>query len=118
MCRAPGADDRRLERGRVGDRSDECACPPVPRPARQREHHVRRRSRRGRADGGGASRAIVSHVDRSGGTMSVLSSLLTDLPQPDAAARDAVAARAGTVLRPTGALARLDEVAAWLAAWQ
>jgi len=50
--------------------------------------------------------------------MSLLSSLLTDLPDPDVAARDAVAARAATVLRPTGALARLDEVAAWLAAWQ
>ena len=42
----------------------------------------------------------------------------TDLPEPDVASRDAVAARAATVLRPTGALARLDEVAAWLAAWQ
>jgi nicotinate-nucleotide--dimethylbenzimidazole phosphoribosyltransferase len=50
--------------------------------------------------------------------MSLLSSLLVDLPEPDAAPRDAVAARAATVLRPTGALARLDEVAAWLAAWQ
>jgi nicotinate-nucleotide--dimethylbenzimidazole phosphoribosyltransferase len=50
--------------------------------------------------------------------MSLLSTLLTDLPEPDVAARDAVAARAATVLRPTGALARLDEVAAWLAAWQ
>ena len=50
--------------------------------------------------------------------MSLLSSLLTDLPEPDLEARDAVAARAGSVLRPTGALARLDEVAAWLAAWQ
>ena len=50
--------------------------------------------------------------------MSLLSSLLIDLPDPDVAARDAVAARAATVLRPTGALARLDEVAAWLAAWQ
>jgi nicotinate-nucleotide--dimethylbenzimidazole phosphoribosyltransferase len=50
--------------------------------------------------------------------MSVLSSLLADRPEPDEAARDAVAARAVSVLRPTGALARLDEVAAWLAAWQ
>jgi nicotinate-nucleotide--dimethylbenzimidazole phosphoribosyltransferase len=50
--------------------------------------------------------------------MSVLSSLLTGSPEPDAAARDAVAARAASVLRPTGALARLDDVAAWLAAWQ
>ncbi len=50
--------------------------------------------------------------------MSLLSSLLTDLPEPDDAARDAVAARAAAVLRPAGALARLDDVAAWLAAWQ
>jgi nicotinate-nucleotide--dimethylbenzimidazole phosphoribosyltransferase len=38
--------------------------------------------------------------------------------EPDPAARDAVAARAAEVLRPTGALRRLDEVAAWLAGWQ
>ena len=50
--------------------------------------------------------------------MTRLTGLLSDLPGPDVASRDAVAARAATVLRPTGALARLDEVAAWLAAWQ
>ncbi len=50
--------------------------------------------------------------------MSLLDTLLRDLPEPDEATRDAVAARAESVLRPTGALARLDEVAAWLAAWQ
>src|SRR3954468_17409247 len=50
--------------------------------------------------------------------MSLLSSLLTALPEPDLEARNAVAARASSVLRPTGALARLDEVAAWLAAWR
>ncbi len=50
--------------------------------------------------------------------MSLLASLLTDLPEADEAARAAVAERAASVLRPTGALARLDEVAAWLAAWQ
>jgi nicotinate-nucleotide--dimethylbenzimidazole phosphoribosyltransferase len=50
--------------------------------------------------------------------MTRLAALLADLPGPDVASRDAVAARAATVLRPTGALARLDEVAAWLAAWQ
>lgn len=32
--------------------------------------------------------------------------------------RDQVAARAATVLRPAGAFARLDAVAAWLAGWQ
>jgi nicotinate-nucleotide--dimethylbenzimidazole phosphoribosyltransferase len=50
--------------------------------------------------------------------VSLLASLLTDLPEPDPEARAAVAERAASVLRPTGALARLDEVAAWLAAWQ
>jgi nicotinate-nucleotide--dimethylbenzimidazole phosphoribosyltransferase len=50
--------------------------------------------------------------------MSALASLFADLTEPDAAARDAVARRAASVLRPTGALARLDEVAAWLASWQ
>ena len=50
--------------------------------------------------------------------MTRLAGLLADLPGPDVASRDAVVARAATVLRPTGALARLDEVAAWLAAWQ
>lgn len=38
--------------------------------------------------------------------------------EPDVTCRNAVAARAATVLRPTGALQRLDEVAAWLAGWQ
>src|SRR6476469_5183008 len=50
--------------------------------------------------------------------MSLLASLLTDLPEPDESARAAVAGRAASVLRPAGALARLDEVAAWLGAWQ
>ncbi len=49
---------------------------------------------------------------------SPLRELLRDLPGPDEEARAAVAARASQVLRPAGALARLDEVAAWLAAWQ
>lgn len=41
-----------------------------------------------------------------------------DLPRPDDRARREIAARAGQVLRPTGAFRRLDEVAAWLAGWQ
>ena len=44
--------------------------------------------------------------------------LLVDLPSPDAAAVAAVAERASHVLRPRGALARLDEVASWLGGWQ
>jgi nicotinate-nucleotide--dimethylbenzimidazole phosphoribosyltransferase len=43
---------------------------------------------------------------------------LADLPGPDGVAASAVRERAWKVLRPTGALARLDEVAAWLAGWQ
>jgi nicotinate-nucleotide--dimethylbenzimidazole phosphoribosyltransferase len=43
---------------------------------------------------------------------------LAGLPEPDLAARAAVARRAAEVLRPSGALARLDDVAAWLAGWQ
>jgi len=47
-----------------------------------------------------------------------LSDLLRDLPGPDGEAGAAVRERAANVLRPTGALARLDEVAVWLASWQ
>ena len=70
------------------------------------------------ADGGRPGRDTVGPDDDAGGAMTRLAGLLADLPGPDVASRDAVAARAATVLRPTGALARLDEVAAWLAAWQ
>ena len=48
----------------------------------------------------------------------VLAELLAELAGPDRDARDEVAARAATVLRPAGAFARLDVVAAWLAGWQ
>ncbi len=47
-----------------------------------------------------------------------LPALLHDAPGPDLQAREAVADRARNVLRPPGALARLDEVAGWLAGWQ
>ena len=40
------------------------------------------------------------------------------LPAPDERAARAVAERAANVLRPVGAFARLDEVAAWMASWQ
>ncbi len=43
---------------------------------------------------------------------------LADLPAADTAAREALAARAGDILRPAGAFARLDEAAIWLAGWQ
>jgi nicotinate-nucleotide--dimethylbenzimidazole phosphoribosyltransferase len=45
-------------------------------------------------------------------------SLLDALPPPDAEVAAAVRERAARVLRPAGALARLDEVAVWLAGWQ
>ncbi|MEM8748506.1 MAG: nicotinate-nucleotide--dimethylbenzimidazole phosphoribosyltransferase [Actinomycetota bacterium] len=50
--------------------------------------------------------------------MNALADRLAGLPDPDVDARDAVSARAAQVLRPAGALARFDEVAAWLAGWQ
>ena len=43
---------------------------------------------------------------------------LADAPGPDVLHHQAVTQRAKRVLRPPGALARLDDVAAWLAAWQ
>jgi nicotinate-nucleotide--dimethylbenzimidazole phosphoribosyltransferase len=43
---------------------------------------------------------------------------LSNLPAADVAAGDAVRARAADILRPTGALARLDTLAAWVAEWQ
>ncbi len=44
--------------------------------------------------------------------------LFGEMPEGDATAAAAVRDRAARVLRPAGALARLDEVAAWLASWQ
>lgn len=44
--------------------------------------------------------------------------LLAAAPGPDLASAKAVGERAASVLRPSGALARLDEVAVWLASWQ
>jgi nicotinate-nucleotide--dimethylbenzimidazole phosphoribosyltransferase len=49
--------------------------------------------------------------------MTALRDLLTDLPTCDATARDAVHERAAGILRPSGALAWLDEIAAWVAGW-
>ena len=44
--------------------------------------------------------------------------LFLGAPGPDEPAADAVRSRASQVLRPAGALARLDDIAAWLAGWQ
>ena len=50
--------------------------------------------------------------------MSWLRDALADLPPGDAAAAAAVHERAASILRPSGALAWLDELAAWVATWQ
>ena len=54
----------------------------------------------------------------SGAATDWLRAALAALPGPDLAAGDAVRARAADILRPAGALARLDELAAWAAEWQ
>jgi nicotinate-nucleotide--dimethylbenzimidazole phosphoribosyltransferase len=46
-----------------------------------------------------------------------LHELLVELPGPDEAAAAAVHDRAAEILRPSGALAWLDELAAWVAGW-
>ena len=48
----------------------------------------------------------------------IVAERLAGLQEPDQAARVAVGDRAAKVLRPEGALGRLDDVAAWLASWQ
>jgi nicotinate-nucleotide--dimethylbenzimidazole phosphoribosyltransferase len=57
-------------------------------------------------------------MDEMSGLGRQVAHLLAGAPGPDPEAAAAVADRAGRVLRPAGALARLDELAAWLAAWQ
>jgi nicotinate-nucleotide--dimethylbenzimidazole phosphoribosyltransferase len=47
-----------------------------------------------------------------------VASLLGTLTSPDAEAEAAVRARSEKVLRPLGALQRLDDIAIWLAGWQ
>lgn len=49
--------------------------------------------------------------------MTLLHDRLAGLPRCHADARDAVRARAAEILRPSGALAWLDETAAWIASW-
>jgi nicotinate-nucleotide--dimethylbenzimidazole phosphoribosyltransferase len=58
-------------------------------------------------------------ADRAGGGLDrQVAHLLAQAPGPHTRAAAAVAERARQVLRPAGALARLDELAEWLAAWQ
>ena len=49
--------------------------------------------------------------------MTLLHDCLIGLPSCDADARDAITARAAEILRPSGALAWLDETAAWIGGW-
>jgi nicotinate-nucleotide--dimethylbenzimidazole phosphoribosyltransferase len=44
--------------------------------------------------------------------------LVASMPGPDSAAADAVRARDATLTKPAGSLGRLEEIAAWVAAWQ
>jgi nicotinate-nucleotide--dimethylbenzimidazole phosphoribosyltransferase len=44
--------------------------------------------------------------------------LIADLPGPDEAAIAAVRAREAVLTKPAGSLGRLEEIAAWVAAWQ
>jgi len=50
--------------------------------------------------------------------MTRLHELLDELPGPDTACAAAVHERAAQILRPSGALAWLDELAEWIAGWQ
>ena len=50
--------------------------------------------------------------------MTWLADALARVPEGDRTAGDAVRARAAEILRPAGALARFDDVAAWVAEWQ
>ncbi|MFN8020643.1 MAG: nicotinate-nucleotide--dimethylbenzimidazole phosphoribosyltransferase [Acidimicrobiales bacterium] len=50
--------------------------------------------------------------------MNWLRTALGELPPADRASGDLVRERAADILRPAGALARFDEVAAWVAEWQ
>jgi nicotinate-nucleotide--dimethylbenzimidazole phosphoribosyltransferase len=54
----------------------------------------------------------------SGPATATVHAALATMPGHDAPARRAVDARAAAILRPAGALARLDELAAWVAGWQ
>jgi nicotinate-nucleotide--dimethylbenzimidazole phosphoribosyltransferase len=53
-----------------------------------------------------------------GNDVTWLADALESMPEGDRTAGDAVRARAADILRPAGALARFDEVAAWVAEWQ
>jgi nicotinate-nucleotide--dimethylbenzimidazole phosphoribosyltransferase len=54
----------------------------------------------------------------SASSLDALRALARDLPGPDAAAAAAAAAREPTLTKPAGSLGRLENIAAWMAAWQ
>lgn len=56
--------------------------------------------------------------DRPLASFDEVRALLRELPGPDQEAAAAAAAREGQLTKPTGALGRLEELAAWLATWQ
>ncbi len=51
-------------------------------------------------------------------SMAEFRALVAELPGPDARAADAWAAREPQLTKPAGSLGRLEEISAWLAAWQ
>ncbi len=69
-----------------------------------------------------SGRPVVSDEHRSGRDRvtphRLLEASCRATPGPDLAAAEAAANRVAQVLRPAGALARLDAVAVWLAGWQ
>ncbi len=56
--------------------------------------------------------------DRPPASFDEVRAVLAELPGPDQEAAAAAAAREGQLTKPAGALGRLEELAAWLAAWQ
>jgi nicotinate-nucleotide--dimethylbenzimidazole phosphoribosyltransferase len=54
----------------------------------------------------------------SAASFAELRRIVADFPGPDLASRTLAVEREGQLTKPTGALARLEEIAAWLAAWQ
>lgn len=59
---------------------------------------------------------MMSQVTES--SLEEMRQILTRLPGPDEAAAAQAAAREAQLTKPTGALARLEELSAWLARWQ
>ncbi|HAH11900.1 MAG TPA: nicotinate-nucleotide--dimethylbenzimidazole phosphoribosyltransferase, partial [Alphaproteobacteria bacterium] len=53
----------------------------------------------------------------SGLPLDDIRALLRSMPGPDRAAFDSVATREAGLLKPPGALGRLEELSAWFAAW-